>query len=368
MHPWPGAPFAAIRSAGHSPDMRWRAINTGNGVYDWQHLDGLITVSLLHGVDIVYTFMATPLWASTNPTGTGCAFGDGTCYAPTAQSWEDFVTAITARYAGKIKYWELWNEPDALNFWSGTTPELVTMAEAAYPIIKAAHPDNVVLSPSPQGPNAHLWIDKYFSSGGVPYTDAISFHGYLYGAPEIIGSLIANVRAIQAKYSSLSGKPIWDTEHSFFGSLEWDVDEDRRAAWVARFLVLSAAAGIDRSFWYSWYGFDVGLNAGMLYNLSQQKLLKPGMAYIEAHSWLVNAVIGAPTFSQGVHQVRVTRGGGYEALIVWASDPNPEFTALFVVPAQYTRYRTLDAATIPVVAGSTLMLTMKPIILEYDPA
>lgn len=365
LQPWPTSPFSTYRTWDHYPGVTWGSINTSSGVYNWTVLDAVVNTALSHGVDIVYTFGKTPQWASTNPNGTGCAYGNGTCYAPNISDWNAFVTAITTRYKGKIKYWELWNEPNATNFWNGTTGQLVTMAQAAYPIIKAADAGNVVLSPAPQGTNAHLWLDSYFAAGGSTLADIVAFHSYLNGAPEGVVTLAANVKNVANQYPALVGKPVWDTEHSW-GDTSWPfgANEDQQAAWVARFIPLSISSGIQRSLWYKWDGYDGQIQFGMMFNRTTSTLLKPGIAYNNVHSWLVGSALETCVLNTSVYQCHLTRSGGYDGLMVWASSATPSFTTPFTVPSQYVKYRTLDGTTVNTTPGSVLTLTMKPILLE----
>jgi hypothetical protein len=55
------------------------------------------------------------------------------------QDWKDFLTALIEHYNGTtqphIRYYELWNEANAHNFWSGTFAQMVALGQAAYPII-----------------------------------------------------------------------------------------------------------------------------------------------------------------------------------------------------------------------------------------
>ncbi|MGZ5053602.1 MAG: Ig-like domain-containing protein [Methylobacter sp.] len=367
--PWPTGSFSILRTWDQYPGVSWIDINTSTGTYNWTNLDAVVNAAISHGTDIVYTFGITPQWASTNPNGTGCAYLNGTCYAPNISDWQAFVKAITTRYKGKIKYWELWNEPNAANFWNGTTAQMVTMAQAAYPIIKAADAGNIVLSPAPQGTNAHLWLDGYFVAGGVSYTDIVAFHGYLYGAPELIVPLIANINNIVAKYGGLSGKPVWDTEHSW-GLQTWPfgANEDQQAAWLARLIPLSISGGIQRSIWYMWDGYDGQDQWGMLYNRTTNTLTKPAVAYNQVYNWLMNSNMDPCVLKGSVYQCHLTRSGNYEGLIAWASSATPTFTTSFTVPSQYVKYRTLNGATVSTSGGSTLTLTMTPILLENAPA
>lgn len=360
------------------PSIEWKHLNPSDGVYNWTYMDETVQYIQSKGKDILFTFGGdNPRWASTNPDGTGCAYGNGTCYAPDINAWKKFVTAITARYDGnhgygKIKYWEIWNEPNAPNFWGEVADpygKMVELAKAAYPIIKAADPENLVISPAPQGSYSYDWLNKYFAAGGDQYTDVIAFHTYIFGSPpEKVIDFVKSIKDVQAKYPALTGKPLWDTEHcwgdDFSETYPFAVNEDEQAAWVARHKIISASIGIERSFWYMWDGYEGQPHYGWLFNRNKKILRKPGAAYNEIYNWLANAEVGTGSLSAGLYQCPIKRPDGYRGLIVWASSPTPSFTKSFTVPAGYIKYRTLDATTVTTSSGSVLTLTMKPILLE----
>jgi Glycosyl hydrolase catalytic core len=360
--PWPGVQFSTLRTWDQYPGVSWADLNPSSGVYNWANLDAVVNAATAHGVDIVYTFGYVPPWASSNPTGS-CAGGPvGTCYAPNPVAWQDFVTQVTARYKGKIKYWELWNEPNAGNFWQGTPSDLVTMASAAYNIIKNA--GGTLLSPAPQGNNAHLWLSSYFAAGGGPYTDSVSFHGYVGGAPELITTLAANVKGVMAQYG-LSGKQLWDTEHSW-GDSSWPfgATPDQQAAWLARFVSLSLSSKIDRSIWYKYDSYEGQAQWGSLFDATSKQMSKPGLAYQQVYKWIVGAKMDSCVLSGAVYQCHLTRTTPYEALIVWNVDTMDSQTATFTPPTAYTQYQTLDGTTTSFGAGAQVPIGMKPILLE----
>jgi hypothetical protein len=63
--------------------------------------------------------------------------------------WTNFVSQVVQRSNGRIKYWEIWNEPDNSDFWSGMNAQLVALAQSAYSIIKSADPSSKILLPPP---------------------------------------------------------------------------------------------------------------------------------------------------------------------------------------------------------------------------
>lgn len=363
--PWPSADFGTLRTWDQWPNITWANINPAPDVYVWNALDKIVDTAQERGVDIIYTFGATPRWAVLSGSGSGCAQEGLACDAPSINSWKNFVSAITKRYAGRIKYWELWNEPNSPTFWRGTLHELVTMAEVAYPIIKAT--GGVILSPAPQGRNAYKWLDNYFIAGGNDYTDIIAFHGYFYGAPENIIDFSENLKQVVDRYDDLRNKPIWDTEHSW-GNSDWPfgASQKQQAAWLARFIPLSFASGIKRSVWYMWDGYDnKPQHWGMLFNATRKQLLGPGRAYHQVYDWLVGATLDGCTEKAEIYSCPLSRLGGYEALLVWVATAAPALIKPFTAPEQYDQYRTLDGATVPIPKNRKVSLTMQPILLEH---
>ncbi len=355
---WPSASFTTQRIWDVYPSVSWAALNPAKGRYDWVPLDRLVEDSRRHGVDLVYVFGAVPRWASSEPDGPCGTAPAGSCRPPDPAAWRDFIARITVRYGSRIQYWELWNEPDARNFWAGTPGQLVALAREAYPIIKAS--GGTVLSPAPQGRNGPRWMEGYLRAGGTPYADVNAFHAYLYDAPEALNELVRAYRTLFERFG-IAGRPLWDTEHSWgevsapFGS-----DPGSQAAWLARFLILSVHNGIDRSIWYGWHHSGWGT----LYDKARRRLLEPGIAYGQVYRWLHQAVVGPCHAENGVYrcpiQPAATQGQTEASLSVWSTRGESGIT----VPPGFTRYRRLDGTVEAIRPGATVTVGAKPILFE----
>ena len=137
--PWPSDQFGTVRLWDSQVD--WHEINTAPGVYNWTNFDRWMTLAQQHNVEVVYTFGRVPNWANGN---------QGTTIPPAnLQYWDDFVRAIVTRSAGRVKYWEIWNEPNDTHFYNGSMQTLLTMAQHAQQIIKSVDPNAIILTPSP---------------------------------------------------------------------------------------------------------------------------------------------------------------------------------------------------------------------------
>ncbi|HEX4487776.1 MAG TPA: endo-1,4-beta-xylanase, partial [Terriglobales bacterium] len=130
---WPSVGFGSYRL--WDDGTAWANLNPSNGSYNWAPLDAWVNRAQQQNVQLLYTFGRTPAWASSN-TSISCNYGGGQCVAPANYAyWDAYVTALVTRYKGKIKYYELWNEPNDPGFWKGTTAQMVEMTRRASQII-----------------------------------------------------------------------------------------------------------------------------------------------------------------------------------------------------------------------------------------
>ena len=373
--PWPQATFGTMRL--WDTGTAWQDANPAAGVYDWTVLDRWISAAQTHGVtDMMYTFGKTPAWASSNPNDTSCTgfWGPGACDPPddlnpdgtgTDQHWKDFVTAIATHAAGKIQYWEVWNEPENDTEWTGTVQQMARMAKDARSIILSIDPKAQMLTP----PSQDTWFKQYVAAGGVQNADIVTIHGYfgIHCGTVPDASRIANrVNDIQTTLAAaqITGKPLWDTEASW-GNQESGCfpDQDQRAAFLAQFYLLHFSANVARFYWYQWDNTDWGTlwSANPAPNGT---VLQPGVAYQQVHDWLVGSTLSAPCAANGTQWTCIFTGAnGYQAEAVWDTSQscmNGECTTVsFPVDSKYVRSYDL-AGNSASISNHTVAVGLKP--------
>ncbi len=379
-NPWPtkmGVKLAGVRLM--TADMKWSDINTAQGVYDWSNFDTWLSESETNGQDVLFTVYNTPAWASTNPTAS-CAATVGGCYPPhdlnadgtgTNQHFKDFIGALIKHAGvGKIKYLEIWNEPNITTEWTGTIAQLVRMAQDASTVAKGIDPNILISSPPETGDGKYSlymnWLGTFLAAGGGQYVDTIDFHGYAYHTAEDIVTRIINLRVMTTAYGQ-QNKPIFDTEGSW-GVFSKMTDPDQQAAFVARHFLLQIAQQVNRFYFFGW---DYG-NTGDLYSSSTGKLNSSGVAYQQIYQWTLGAIPTAPCAYNGtVWTCSFTRSNGYQALAVW----NPSETCTnglcttkeFTLPIGYVQYRNISGTLTPI-TGTQLPVGLKPVLLENKSA
>jgi polysaccharide biosynthesis protein PslG len=354
----PLLPFGTTRTWDAYPALDWAEANPAAGQYNFTPLNSYIATNMSRGREILYTFGRTPRWASTAPDAVG-PYGPGQCAPPVISAWDQYVTAIVTNAAGRIKYWELWNEPDQPSSYCGDFASMVTMAQHAYRIIKSIDPSAMVLSPSAVGSTGPKWLDSFVKAGGLHTFDIVAFHGYEGAQAERIIAIVDAYRLVMSHHH-LSATPLWDTECSWGESNIGD--DTHRAAFLSKYFFLQWSKNVDRVLWYA---YDGDRRWGRLID-SANHLLPDGVAYEETYKWIVGATLTQPCAQNknGTWTCSITRPGGYRALVVWNSISVSSLS--FSAPAEMTEYRDLSGGVHPIVGG-TVQAQNAPILLETEP-
>ncbi len=426
LNHWPAVvPFGTQRlwDAG----VAWPVLNPSKGSFDWTLLKTRLANAASNKKDLIYTFGRTPSWLTSAPQDATCDYSPGECDAPTDinadgsgtdQAVQDFWTAFmndvctgTApnKTCAPIKYFEMWNEPNAAQFWNGNYAELARMSSDATAIIKSQCSECIVLASdvSCGGDGGHfvidpntgtydsgqcdLWMEGYLASwqkrGHMP--DGGAWHPYPARTnvvpppfPETNVSAsdskctAANVPNKSCRYSivdqikvmravfdahGLAGKPMVATEGSWASDSALP-DADQQAAFLARWFLVQAAGGVSSAFWYAQ---DNSIN-GTLWD-STHGIHLAGTAYAEVYRWLVGNSIAACTTRGTLWSCPLASRTGYRAQVLWDTSESCSGgvcgTHAESVSGSFTRWLDLAGNTGPIAHGSVLV-GMKPILVQ----
>jgi hypothetical protein len=401
--PWPGSmvPLASWRSLGGS--VKWADIeptcdggnNPTNSCFDWTRLDQWMSDAQAGGQDVMFTVYATPTWASSKPTDTSCALlsknGPGICDPPndlncdgtgTNQHFIDFVTALLSHEGpGKIKYWELWNEPNIASEWNADADcpspanasflMLARMAKDLKTTVSGVDANARFTTPAATGGSAPVsnWLSSYMAnSTGASYADIITFHGYVNDAsvgggvcpsgcpqPENVVDVITGVQSLAA------GKPVFDTEGSWgnVGGTNAITDPDQQAAFLGRYYLVQMGAGVAKFYWFGW---DFA-TSGYLYDGS---LDSAGVAYQQIVNWTEGATVQKCAAVGSQWSCTIAGSDASQSMAIWDSSQtcsNGVCTTINVsAPAGFTSYLDLAGNKHSITNGS-VPVGLKPILL-----
>jgi hypothetical protein len=333
-----------------------------------------VDLAIQNDVDLMYTFGVTPTWASARPTEP-FVYGAGGAAEPRSLSdWSDYVRTLATRYQGRILVWELWNEPkfsdtdrDYLKaFYTGTAASLGQLAMQASAILRGVDSRNQLLTPGFTGDGQRM-VAFLERGGGATLRsafDGVAWHLYSR-TPEGLPQTIQYLRQQMAR-GGVAGKPLWNTEAGYYldtarklGWTEAVHTSDQMAAFVARSLILSAASGLERSYYYSLDGGPRGL-----IDLDTGAPNPAGIAYGRVYRWLVGSTIdGCEQQGAVTYVCRLTRGSR-RAWVVWLTEGKGEVRlGSGESPPQY---ETLRGQTFTVSPGGAVPVEEAPVLVKSD--
>lgn len=163
--------FALMAEYGIS-DMRvsiaWGDYERFKGSFDWKLLDTEVELAEKYGIELYPYICYSPTWA------TGGEWSDP---PKNLQHWYDFVYALVDRYKGRINNWELWNEGDNRDFWSGTWDEQLELVKLGAQAVRDANPDaRTIFGGLTNTRPSH--INSIYTSGASENIDVINIHFY----------------------------------------------------------------------------------------------------------------------------------------------------------------------------------------------
>lgn len=202
----------------------WAGVEAQQGRYDWTAIDKTVDSAAARGLAVVGIVNSTPSWAVA-PGGQPLSGRPAS-----AAVYADFVGAVATRYAGKISALEIWNEPNAVTFYSPKPDAAgyVDLLRAAYPKIKSIDPSITVIGGvlgsivdfGDLAINPVTYTQQMYAAGAKGYFDAFSFHPYHYSLKFSDGVTVANSPVQQLIQIHLimvangdGAKRIWSTEY-----------------------------------------------------------------------------------------------------------------------------------------------------------
>ena len=160
-----------------------------------------------HGIEVVGTLFGTARWASSAPDDLVARGGIpawGLVAPRDLRDWALMVRTLTGRLRGRVRAWEVWNEPDLDLFWGSSTPEFLDLVRSTHDVLRAVDPDAklVVSLVDRYTPDGMAFYDTVLSGvGGL--LDVFGFHYGLWDWLEAAGAARSRLRR---------GGSIWNTE------------------------------------------------------------------------------------------------------------------------------------------------------------
>jgi len=160
-------------------DFNWEEIEPEKGKWNFSEIDRAVSHCLQHKIKIFATLAYTPAWANG---------GKGRAYpADDVEDWKRFVSIMVGRFRPYILHWGIWNEPNILDFFTGTVYDYVNeLLIPAYSEIVEVSPHAMIVAPdlALSQSNWVRWFDVL--SNYSAFFDILSFHYYSGTAQKVM--------------------------------------------------------------------------------------------------------------------------------------------------------------------------------------
>lgn len=223
-------------------DFNWDMIQPKPDVWDWTLVDQVVYGARDRHLEVLACLAYTPPWLNA---------GLGRNTPPSIYDWESFVWQVAQHYGPNVWHFEIWNEPNAPAYYSGSVERYVD--EVLWPASNVLHrirPENRVIGPALMTEHDWpSWLDVCLKRGGQAL-DIISVHNYGNSGIETYESVTklspprpswlpswvpwwtpGILQAIET--SGIADKPIWLNET---GWNTLDVSETQQAQYLQELL------------------------------------------------------------------------------------------------------------------------------------
>ena len=168
--------FAVLRETGTKLlrfGIGWDGIEERAGEYNWRFWDEIVETAEREGVTLLPYVCYTPRWLGDHP--------ENFWREPPRDldRFGKFMFQIAQRYKGKIRSWELWNEPDNRDYWRGSAKQFARMFKRGAEAVRRADPRAVVvLGGLAGGPDSNFMHALVRNHQIARFSDVINFHSY----------------------------------------------------------------------------------------------------------------------------------------------------------------------------------------------
>ncbi|MGQ9649471.1 MAG: PKD domain-containing protein [Phycisphaerae bacterium] len=217
-------------------DFPWSSMEPVQGTIDWSYADHQVATAEARGLQMFAFVGTTPDWAKLYPHLPNHRTPPSEEHVAAFQA---FHTALAARYAGRVTYYQFWNEPSGCgwineNCANGNDCYLFTLwQKRAYDALKAGNPNCVVSTGGFDGDPAGYVNCMYTQLAGQRAFDAVSIHPYAPGGPGGPGtsgegidySDLTTVHQVMADHGD-ADKFLWITEYGWSSNNETQKSDD----------------------------------------------------------------------------------------------------------------------------------------------
>lgn len=198
-------------------DVPWDHVQHASGAWHWEPYDRVVEAARARNLQVlgILGTVAAPY----RPAGTDWTYGVNT--EEQRAAFVRYAERTAARYAGQVRAWEVWNEPNVDQSWAPTpsTSAYAALLPEVAAAVRGACADCLVVAggtggaTGPPDVDTLTWYTRLAASGALHSVDAVALHPYsdMYAGDQGEMSLTPALRDVLDRHG-LERTPVWGTE------------------------------------------------------------------------------------------------------------------------------------------------------------
>ncbi len=216
----------------------WPEIQPEKEVFNWIRADHFMNLLEANNLALQTAFIWAPAWAvrkgrEKTRRGLPC---------PDFDAYRNYARTLVRHYRGRIRFYEVWNEPDISDFAAFSAEEYTQLQRIAYEEVKKADPEALVLAGGFGNTNG-LPLQKVVFTQAPDTCDIIAYHEH-----GIFSNYTGPIERVLKFWRELKVKQPWFANETAVSSAA--VSENEQAVTLFKKLIYSWSRG---SIGYTWY-------------------------------------------------------------------------------------------------------------------
>ncbi len=350
-------------------EMFWTDVETRPGVYNFKRYDNMM-FSLG-----VRKMKAHFILCYGNPLYTGGSWSQPPLTASAQLAFARFAAAAAAHYAGQGVQFEVWNEPDNVDFWPKPDPSVyAAVAASTIAQMHAADPTAKIAMGGLAGVDLGF-LQTLLAADGAVGANAIALHPYRLEEPELLAGDLAETRSRLAATLTPHPATIWSTEAGYSSAWYGDgsdaANRTTQAKYGARQILTAAGLGIPFQVVFALHDHAVDFsnpedNFGIVDNAYQPKPLTAAVRTALMQAWNMTLLGNLPSPETSLHILKF-QGLTRVMLVLWsdAFGSDGRQVQFATVPASATDYLGNPMAFTTAGGLSTVQVSDSPVYVSF---
>lgn len=219
----------------------WNSVEPNANDWQFDKADKYITKLNEAHIDLESLLCYNVRWASSDEQTSNWSK-----LAPKLDLYLNYVKTVVNRYKNRVKYWEIWNEPD-IGFWMSPTEKYTELFNATSKLINHIDSTAKVINGgfafNKRMPNPDF-LEKFISQADQKYWNIWAFHDY-----HTFSDFLARTKQNKQLYEIAGVNiPIWQNEGGFHTLNSGG--EREQAITLVKKIITAPSLGLKAYFWY----------------------------------------------------------------------------------------------------------------------